>query len=231
MQFKVISLNIAGFKEWDSRRQKIAQRIDRENPDVVLLQEVKFDPLVSAYSQSVELNKLLNRPFEFTQTSISKYYQSSSGSSYREGLAVLSRFPITNSEILVLTKQVDDKHTRIVQNIDLDVRGRELLLSNVHFSNNAYSVDQLQELIHILDSRGEKRLIAGDFNIFDVEANRPLYDSGYTSSVAFKTYVSFPSEGHTLDYVLIPAECSFASLETIEGLSDHNMLVCTVEIT
>ncbi|HEX6258319.1 MAG TPA: endonuclease/exonuclease/phosphatase family protein, partial [Candidatus Saccharimonadales bacterium] len=114
MQLKIISLNLAGFKDWEPRKQKIIDFIDKENPDILLLQEVKFDPSISAFSQSILLNQLLRKPFQFTQTTVSKFYQPSVGEAYREGLAILSKFPIKDSEALVLVKQADDKHPRII---------------------------------------------------------------------------------------------------------------------
>lgn len=117
-----------------------------------------------------------------------------------------------------------------MQNLNLDLDGRELLLSNVHLSNNKYSIEQLEEFLGILESRGESRVIAGDFNIFDLEGAKQLYGDKYRSSIEYKTYTSFPSEGATLDYILIPRGASFESLETREGLSDHAALTVEVDI-
>lgn len=230
MQLKIVSLNLAGFKDWELRKQKITDFIVEEDPDVLFLQEVKFDPSQSSYGQSLLLNQSLPHPFPFTQTTISKFYQPSNGDAFREGLAVLSKFPIISSEILVLTKQADDKHPRIVQNIDIETDGHRILLANIHLSNNKYSVDQLREFIGILKSRGERRIIAGDFNIFELEDNNSIYSDEYMSSVAFKKYKSFPSEALTLDYVLLPKNVAFSSLETREGLSDHSALVFMVKM-
>src|SRR5687768_12197017 len=168
MQLKIISLNLAGFKDWESRRQKITDFIDKESPDILLLQEVKFDPLISAYSQSTLLNQLLQKPFSFTQTTVSKFYQPSVGGAFREGLAILSKFPIKDSEALVLVKQADDKHPRIIQSADLLIGERQVGIANIHLSNNKYSTEQLRELITIFESRQEERIIAGDFNILQL---------------------------------------------------------------
>lgn len=224
MQVKITSLNIAGFKKWESRQQKIVDFINSENPDVLLLQEVRFDPVVSAYSQSAMLNLLLKTPFPFTQTTVSKFYQPSVGEAFREGLAILSKFPIKESEALVLVKQADDKHPRIIQNANLVIDGRTVGITNVHLSNNKYSLQQLRELIAIFTSRNEERIIAGDFNILDLESIKDIYTENYSSSTEFKQYISFPSEGITVDYVLLPKQLRFDSLTTFEGLSDHSAL-------
>ncbi|HSW77542.1 MAG TPA: endonuclease/exonuclease/phosphatase family protein [Candidatus Chromulinivoraceae bacterium] len=226
MQLKIISLNLAGFKDWELRRQKIIDFIDKENPDVLLLQEVKFDPLISSFSQSTLLNQLLQKPFAFTQTAVSKFYQPSVGESYREGLAILSKFPIKDSEALVF-----DKHPRIIQSADLLINEQTVGIANIHLSNNKYSVEQLRELITIFASRKEERIIAGDFNILQLENEKESYIENYTSSTDFKKYVSFPSENITLDYVLVPKHFAFESLDIYEGLSDHNALVFVVGLS
>jgi endonuclease/exonuclease/phosphatase family metal-dependent hydrolase len=230
MQLKIISLNLAGFKDWGSRSKKIIDFINKESPDVLLLQEVKFDPKISAYSQSTLLNRLLKTPFPYAQTTVSKFYQPSVGEAYREGLAILSKFPIKDSEALVLIKQADDKHPRIIQSADLIINERQIGIANVHLSNNKYSVEQLRELIAIFASRKEERIIAGDFNILQLENEKESYIENYTSSTDFKKYVSFPSENITLDYALIPKHLAFESLDTYEGLSDHNALVFVVSV-
>ncbi|HEX6258833.1 MAG TPA: hypothetical protein VFZ48_05115, partial [Candidatus Saccharimonadales bacterium] len=93
-----------------------------------------------------------------------------------------------------------------------------------------YSVEQLRELIAIFASRKEERIIAGDFNIPQLENEKESYTENYTSSIDFKKYVSFPSENITLDYVLIPKQFTFDSLEVHEGLSDHNVLVFAIRL-
>lgn len=227
---KLISLNLAGFRDWQSRQQSIIDFIAREDPDVLLLQEVKYDPKWSAYSQSMLLNKLLPIPLPFTQTTVSKFYQPSSGAAFREGLAVLSKLPIASSESLVLTKQADDKHPRIVQNINLQLESTQVLVSNVHFSNNKYSLDQLSELLKIFEARDERRIIVGDFNISNLRANQAVYSQDYLASIDFKAYQSFPSKGLTLDYALLPQGSKFEQLEVYEGLSDHNALCMVINL-
>ncbi len=231
MQLKIVSLNLAGYKDWQSREQKVVDFFNEANPDMLLLQEVHFDAKVSALNQAVSLNALLARPFTHSQTTISNFYQTSSGRIYREGLSVLSAFPIENSEVVVLNKNHDDKHPRIVQNIDIEVGGKSIHLSNIHLSDNKYSVEQFEEFLGILKAREERRIIAGDFNIFRLQDYAQLYGSEYVASIDFKDYVSFPSEGNTLDYILTPKAAQFTSLKAVDGLSDHSALLFEIDIT
>lgn len=230
MELKFTSLNLAGYKDWSTREASIIQFINRTQPDVLLLQEVKFDPAFSYYNQAVNMNQQLESPFHYHQSTISKYYQPSSGEAFREGLVALSKFPIINSEALVLVKQADDKHPRIIQNVNLNLGNEELHVTNVHFSNNHHSVGQLQELLTILRERQDQRIIVGDFNIFSLQEHGDLYSDTYSSSTDFKPYISFPAEDRTLDYALVPKDLALISIETTPGLSDHAAVTFTIHL-
>ena len=229
MNMKVTSLNLAGYKNWFEREAKIVSYLEAVNSDVVFLQEVKFDAKYSPLAQSKYLNTLLSTSYPHSQSSISRIFESA-GNESREGLAVLSKYPITDSEILVLKKQADDKHTRIIQKVSLLVDSQIVNFTNVHFSNNDYSDEQLEETLDITKSRDEASVILGDFNIFDIQTVSELYSDDYYVSTEFYQYVSFPSENVTLDYVLVPRDYSFGSLSIGENLSDHNALTFELSV-
>jgi endonuclease/exonuclease/phosphatase family metal-dependent hydrolase len=171
------------------------------------------------------LNRILAKPYKYSSVSVTKFYRPRAGDPFREGLAVLSRFPIVRTESLALYQAEDDKHVRTIQNVDLDSRDEEIKISNVHFSNNAHSMEQLRETLSIFDTRGEERIVVGDFNIFELGESRADYGEKYSSSVDFSKYISYPSQGQTLDYVLLPLKYTFSSVDVLEGLSDHNALI------
>lgn len=221
---KVTTLNLAGYKNWNDREAKIVSYLESTQSDMVFLQEVKFDTKYSPYSQSKHLNSQLPTPYPYGQSSVSRFYLSSDGSSSREGLAVLSMYPIVDSEIIVLTKQPDDKHTRIIQKVSLRIDNQIVDFTNVHFSNNQYSIEQLDETLAIIKSRGEGSVVIGDFNISDLQTISPKYSPDYVASADVTEYVSFPSEGATFDYALVPKKYQLSSVTTHEGLSDHNAL-------
>jgi endonuclease/exonuclease/phosphatase family metal-dependent hydrolase len=230
MDMKVTSLNLAGYKNWSERESHVISYLEAMNSDVVFLQEVKFNSEYSSYTQSKYLNSKLEAPYPYTQSSVSRYYLQSDSIESREGLAVLSKYPITDSEIIVLKKHTDDKHTRIIQKVSLLVDGQMTNFTNVHFSNNDYSDEQLEETLKITKSRDETSVILGDFNIFDIQTVRDLYSDDYRVSTDFYQYVSFPSENVTLDYVLVPRDYGFSSLNIGENLSDHNALTFELSV-
>jgi endonuclease/exonuclease/phosphatase family metal-dependent hydrolase len=229
MDMKVTSLNLAGYKNWNDREANIVSFLDHTDSDIVFLQEVKYDPTYSSHTQSHYLNSLLRAPYTYTQSTVSRIFETA-GKESREGLAVLSKFPITDVEVIVLAKRPDDKHTRIIQKIQVQINSETRTFTNIHFSNNDYSDEQLEETLQILKNTNTESVVLGDFNIFDITTVADLYADDYTASTEFTDYVSFPSENATFDYVLLPKTYTFTSLRVGENLSDHNALVFEFEV-
>lgn len=231
MQISILTLNLAGFKDWAAREPSVVQALGQTDADIVLLQEVMYDSSISPLTQANLVNSLLERPYLHTISDVSRLYVRSSGEQYREGLAVLSRFVLQNPETLALTKAPDDKHTRLIQNVDAVIGSAVLSLTNVHFSNNTHSADQLRETLGILKNRDRDSVIAGDFNIFHINDVRPTFDDEYTASTDVAPYISFLSENVTLDYILLPKQYRFVRVATIETASDHLGVIATIEFS
>lgn len=226
----LLTLNLAGYKDWSKRQAAIVVALNQANADIVLLQEVRYDPSISPVNQAEFINSLLATSYEHSVYDISRFYAPSVGEPYREGIAILSRLPLHNPETLALAKASDDKHTRIIQSVDVAIDSASFGLTNVHFSNNQHSTSQLKEALDILGSRNKSNLIAGDFNIFDINTQRGLFEDNYTVSTDITTYISFPSENATLDYMLLPNKLRYVSVKTVEGLSDHNGVLAVIEL-
>ena len=221
---KITCLNLAGYKNWSNRESLIIKYLDKVQSDIVFFQEVKYNPDISILDQAQLINSMLSASYQYSQSAISRTYITSDGKESREGLSVLSKYPIIESEILVLKKRNDDHHTRIIQNVDILVGGQLQKFTNVHFSNNSYSDEQLKEVLSIIKQRDEKRIIVGDFNIADINSVSHLFSERYISSFSQSKYISFPSEAATFDHILIPSEYKFTSFSLGENLSDHNAL-------
>ena len=220
---------MAGYRNWVAREKAIIDYIESSQPDVILLQEVHFDPMVSPFDQAATTNNKLGKPYEFCHSSISRFYTDREGKSRREGLASLSRWPVVRSETLALTKHPDDKHFRIIQTITVKAPDLSLEIMNVHFSNNDHSREHLEEVYGIAANHEQWPLIIGDFNIFQLSDYHALYEKAYNVSSDFKNYVSFPSEKLTLDYLLLPKTFRFQAIDVKESLSDHNATLYTIE--
>lgn len=231
MKLTVTSLNLQGFEQWEDRYPFILQYLSKINPDVVLFQETVFLPAVSPYNQAQLLNQTLKYPYQVS--TVSRLQSSVAHPIYREGLALISKFPIASSDTLTLKKEAGDKHSRILQLADIMVNGTILKLGNVHFSvtdHIDYATPQLEETLAIMKARHEKRILMGDFNITHLEDTKRLWGEEY-SSTATSPYISYPATNKRIDYALIPNEYSL--IETTvshDGLSDHRALTVVIEI-
>jgi endonuclease/exonuclease/phosphatase family metal-dependent hydrolase len=227
---KLSTLNLQGFVNWSKHKSDVLAYFQSEKPDVIFFQEVVFIPQVSAYTQVQELNQDLHYMFE--HSSVTRLQVGLEYPVFREGLAVLSKYPVVKSESLILKQAEGDSHNRIIQLVDLFIDGRVVKLANIHFSLTDiadFATPHLQETLEILRARGETRIIAGDFNMTSLEASRHLWSDEYTTS-SQTPYISFPSEQKTIDYILIPKSDAFVSVTaTPEALTDH--CAVTAEIT
>lgn len=234
MELTVTSLNVQGFFGWNDREKHITDYLTKMNSDVIFLQEVTYIPEISPYTQADLLNQTLRYPYE--HASISRMQTSPDFAHYREGLAVLSKYPITKSDVLVLKKDPADEHLRLVQFIDvITTDGTALKLANIHLSitdfTEQFARAQLEELLQILASRGETRIIGGDFNMRQLDLHADLWQDKYVASSRVP-YITYPSENKRMDYFLIPKELAFTAIATSpDGLSDHRALsICANEL-
>lgn len=224
-----MTLNLQGYFDWDDRADNIVRHIQQADPDVILFQEVVYLPEESQYTQVSLLNRILKYPF--SHIAVTRLQPSPHYANYREGLAVLSRLPVASTEELVLKREVDDPHNRIVQFIDVLDDERTVGLANVHLSvRDDHAVHHLEEIMGIMDARGEKRVLAGDFNMDGAARHAAVWRDNYVLSTSGHNYVSFP-EGHkTIDYFLVPKEYELDSLGlSHDGLSDHRALTADIE--
>lgn len=231
MKLKLTTLNLQGFDDWKSREPRILEYLSKVNPDVVLFQETVFLPSVSPHNQAQLLNQTLGYPYQMS--TISRLQKGVDHPIYREGLAILSKFPISSSDTLILKKEEKDEHNRIIQLIDVTFGGRIIRLANVHFSVTDivdFATPHLIETLDIMKARNEKRIIAGDFNLTSLEYSAELWQKDYKASTD-TDYVSYPATNKRIDYALIPKEYEFDSIEVSEdGLSDHRALTLVIDI-
>jgi endonuclease/exonuclease/phosphatase family metal-dependent hydrolase len=224
---KLTTLNLYGFFGWNERETHILTYLQKIQSDILFFQEVVFLPSESMYSQPAILNETLG--YEYVHISIPRLQASEHYPEYREGLAVLSKFPIINTEVLSFKSQPADPHQRLVQFIDAKIDGKIVKFANLHLSlADEFLRLQLEELFEILNARGEKRIIAGDFNSSHLEAHADIWGDEYTLSTD-TPYISYPSEDKRIDYFLVPSEYSIGDVEVSgDGLSDHRAVTVAV---
>ena len=228
---KITTLNLNAFNNWEIREPAIIEYLQLVDADIILFQEVVYLSTVSPHNQAQILNQTLNYPY--LHSSITRLQPSPQYETYREGLAALSKYPVLESDTLVLKQAPGDEHDRIVQLLDVSLGDSVLKIANVHFSLTDtvdYATAHLRETLDILASRGEERIIAGDFNINHLEALSDIWKEQYRSS-AEKNYISFPAMNKRVDYFLIPKSNSFLDVSTsTDELSDHRAVTVDIQI-
>ena len=232
---KILTLNLWRYYDWEKRFENILKSISKKDPDIIFLQEVQLNKEFSNLSQ-VEIlkNKLSGYKYSIFSTTTIKTRQRDVALKIpvQQGIAILSKYPITNSFNYFLKLSKDEDERRSILCFDIEKDGNIKKMANVHLGNRTdWAEKQLKEIIDFLSQRNEKRVLVGDFNLFEItEYKKTLKD--YINSYSFKKYDSFISDDKTgtLDYVLIPNSYNFKSLDTIdEYLSDHKGLYVEIE--
>jgi len=228
---KITTLNLQAFNDWELRAPAIIEYLRLVDADIVLFQEVVYLPIISPLNQAQILNQILNYPN--VHSSVTRLQPSPHYETYREGLAALSKYPVIESDTLVLKKAPGDEHNRIVQLLDVSLGNRVLKIANVHFSLTDtidFATAHLKETLEILSARGEERIIAGDFNMDHLEALSDVWHEHYRSSTE-KDYISFPAENKRIDYFLIPDSDLFLDISTsTDELSDHEAVTVDIQL-
>lgn len=227
---KLTTLNLQGFDDWTDRHPAIIKFLTDDQADVIFFQEAVYLPEVSPFNPAQLLNQTLHYPFEhsdITRLQVGLHYPV-----YREGLVMLSKYPIVKSDTLILKQAKGDEHNRIVQLIDIEKDGEIIKLANIHFSITDYvdyATPHLQEVLELLRMRGEARIMLGDFNLSDLDASKHLWDSEYIASTEIP-YVTFPKMNKRVDYALVPKKYSFESITVSDdSLSDHRALTVVIK--
>ena len=233
MNISVSSLNAQGFFDWNDRKGAIVDYYTDQNPDIIFLQEVTYIPEESPYTQASLMRKMLPL-YGYESSSVSRLQDSPHYPQYREGLAVISKFPISYSETLVLKRDPNDEHLRLVQLVDVVIEGRIVKFANIHFSitdqTEKYAREQLKEVCEILSVRGERRIMCGDFNMKDITIHRDLWQDDYVAPHDQKL-VTYPAEDKQVDYFLVPKDFVIKAIDvSVDGLSDHRALTATIVV-
>ena len=156
---RVLAYNVKHGRGNDGRvnLNRTAAVIRRLNPDVVALQEI---------DDRVDRSGNVNEPEALAQLTGLKYHAFGSFFDYQGGqygMAVLSRYPLTNVQNLRLPGGTEPRSSLIVT---VDQGSRQFRLANVHFyRTEAERLAQAQTLLKEIDEDPTlPTIIAGDFN-------------------------------------------------------------------
>lgn len=251
---KIITLNCANYDDhpdWLVRKSMIADQIVEFSPDVVCLQEIRFDPsqaptntdYLNMGEQIVEELNSNKKSFEIF-FSLAQYYDhltyvpSSNPTSIYEGLGILTVRNNTIEQKLstiylpMITTQ--DQNRRITQHIQFnDVDLKQIInVFNVHFS---FDETDLQSNIKCtLDycAQFKQNIIVGDMNNVYDQIKKPFEDSGYIDLWKLmhpdENGFTFPSNSplKRIDYCWISSDllnlCSVKQIITILSYPNAN---------
>jgi len=231
---KVLNLNLWNYNNFDERKPKIIAFIKEHNPDIVVLQEVRDDLQFNKRgdNQAKQINRELNFPYLLFYPITDKRKERPEKYKLRciEGTAILSKFPIVKIDKKKLKKQKDDKY--FCGNLYFRIKTPELIdFIAVHFSpNELFGKLHLIETLDYIKKKKIKPIIIGDFNIINYDTISSLTSKDYNNSMQYKSYISYPKGGFTLDYILIPKKYRFKAFKC-EGsnISDHKALIAEIE--
>lgn len=229
----IFTLNLWRYYDFDLRLPNIKKIINNKKPDIIFLQEVQIDTSLSCFSQVEIIKKLLpGYKYSIHSTIYPKEFQRGEKLKIpvQHGMAIISKYPILNSFEYFLAKNVDELEPRSILCFDVKMRSKIYYFANIHFANKEkWAKNQLVEFLNFIHSRGEKRIMAGDFNLYDLPKYSNIFD-GYSLSYNYKPYRSYLKDNGCLDYIMIPNNFQFTHLEVIEEhLSDHKGLFVNLD--
>ncbi len=225
---KILSLNIWRYYEWERREQLILNLIGEIQPDLIFLQEAQYDERYAKVNQTELLAKLTGYSYSFFAATGVKDSQQwvMLDVPVQIGQGVISRFPLHSCESICLTRQLEDRHPRVLQHFSVEKEDKIYNFSNIHFSNrDDWAELHLWETLNMYERRKEKRIMIGDFNIKNLSGYQDLYRDNYVNSADIHDYVSYPTKNERLDYVLLPKEYNLEDFQILSGeYSDHSAL-------
>lgn len=227
---KILNLNLWNYNNFEERKPKIIDFLQKQNPDIITFQEVRDDRQYNkrGEDQSKQINSFLNYPsLKFVKTmDVNKVNKKKGEPTCFEGLATLSKYPIVKSKKFKLKQQPGDKFTRAI----LWTKFKDIDIFNVHYSpNDLFSKLHLEETLSIAEDLNIHPIIIGDFNIRYPNILEEVIGDEYVSSRSIREYISYPSEKYTLDYILIPREIHIESFLCVgKDISDHKALILEI---
>ena len=215
--------------------QAIADVINRENPDIVVLQEVDKYTVRSGKDsdQAKDLSELTGMHYHFASASFK--------SDGEQGQAVLSKFPIKDAASYRLpAPKESDGETRSVAITVVEVEGVDIAVMTVHLdhrsdTDRAYQITQM--LQHTKEFDKYPIIFGGDFNMKPNNENFNLIKEHFRMLVDNHP-LTFPQINPrvTLDYFLLNEKA--IELFSVEGYytvdekyaSDHLPLVLELKL-
>ncbi len=254
MKIKVMTYNIWNYNEpWDVRLKLICEVIDSEKPDIIGLQEVRFDERRNAeQDQAEQIAERVGMSYIYQPAHIY-----SEKPRVEEGLAIMAKHPFTPLGYIKLTRDPGDRrdaHQRICLGASVKVNGREIGFFVTHFSlsHQARVRNAVETVKYVAGFRHRVKVLVGDFNSppvlapirllkgeKEVDGVKGFFVDAWEAANPGDPGCTFPSRKPwiRLDYVFVSGEAKaieahLAGTKARKGVypSDHLAIVATLEI-
>lgn len=234
----VVSWNI----ERGVQYQKIVTTLRTLAPDVILLQEVDR---YCRRSGNRDVARELGRSLSMNWVSAGEYQEigeAQGAPAAVTGQAILSRSPITDAATIVFADQasmrwrLNPMQPRRGGRIALQARTAGIHFSNLHLESGGddeLRTRQLEEVIAaVSNQRGERAVIAGDFNndvAFQSFMFAGLGRAGFVDALGTAPRQTSINHRHPLDWMFVRGGTpSDGRVERVDDTSDHYPLVARI---
>lgn len=224
--------------------QRIEQLLQREQPEIVALQEVDAD---SHWNRRIHLLEYLAREAKYPHSYLAIHNRREGRRPLAYGNGILSRFSLENPDTHAFGEAPIGEKGFLYCEIALP--GGHLPVVNLHldFRSRKRRIEQIERLIHYLEERHNKKggetyfspLICGDFNsraTAQRDAVRHLVDY-LQGHCAYRLLPeggrTFPSvlPTHGLDFIFVPPSFRVRRCQVLKSyVSDHRPVLVDLEI-
>jgi len=226
-------LDVAPHDDVEQRLQRIADVINREQPDLVFLAEVLTEcgPCRGDHVQSlIELTDLPYWAFGENMNFGLPFYRFVSGN------AILSRWPLQALDNPSLPGRKPFyvlRNNRRVLYCTTEIAGERVMLASIH--NNTYDDAVNLEQVHVIldDVGGTPAILAGDFNARPSSPSIKAVRDSQRFAGMFDGPPTFRSNrpSRTIDYIFAPASWELLEHHTVcDEASDHCAVVSTFRV-
>jgi endonuclease/exonuclease/phosphatase family metal-dependent hydrolase len=212
--------------------EAIAKIINTEKPDLVALQEVDYlTPRSGNVDQAKAIADMCGMNYKFFKAI------NYNGGEY--GLAILSRFPITESKLSALP-QVKKGENRILAYVNIAISSKQnLIFANTHL--DAQRVDsnrvlQMNKIVELLKPINTPVIICGDFNSEAGKETINILDANFKRSCIDQCEgtILIGDKSKTIDYVAVKASEWIVSKHKVIDetyASDHKPILVEYKFT
>lgn len=233
------------FRHQEKRLEQLAQLVEREGVDILLLQEVSRTPYL-------KVDRWLSQRLKMTSV-YSRANGRAAAIGFEEGVAILSHFPLAAACLQQLDGRQNSLVSRLALSADALTPDGRIALFSVHLGllphHNVRQLKQLLSWVSIL-AHDRPALIGGDFNAGEnssqirqaqqvwLDTYRHLHPQAEGNTHELRAWGKFPLSRRRLDYIFFKSHeanwqiAEAGHLDTPDGShSDHKAVLLRLKST